>query len=172
MATQSSLPSKLKRSVSAYAGQLTRLVKTYAPAHLRDNIRTIVKETTPGVVRVTVQVTAPDARAQEYGSGLRKDGRLGVKERYPIRPKPGGKLLAFYWETATANPEKFSFLPDGRVILKQVMHPGIKKYKGRGYVRPAVKEWVKGIKNSDINKAVKEALLGDIRKSFQTGWKK
>lgn len=172
MATQSSLPAKLKRSVSVYAGHLTRTVKTYAPNHLKDNVRTTVKEVSPGVIRVTVEVKAPDARAQEYGSGLHKDGRLGVKAKYPIRPKPGHKLLAFQWEIATANPERFSFLPDGRVLLKQVMHPGIKKYKGRGYVRPAVREWVKGIKNSDINKAVKEALLGDIKKAFMTGWKK
>ena len=91
MATPSSLPAKLKRSVSAYAGKLTSLVKSYAPAHLRDNVRTTTVETAPGVVRVTVSVKAPDARAQEYGSGLHKDGRLGKKERYLIKPKPGIK---------------------------------------------------------------------------------
>ena len=169
MATQSSLPAKLKRSVSVYAGHLTRMVKTNAPKHLQDNIKTIVKEVSPGIMRVTVQVTAPDARAQEYGSGLHKDGRMGVKAKYPITPKPGNKYLAFQWEV---HPDNATYLPDGRILLTKVMHPGIKKYKGRGYVRPAVREWVKGIKNSDINKAVKEALLGDIKKAFMTGWKK
>lgn len=169
MATQSSLPARLKRSVSVYAGHLTRMVKAYAPKHLQDDVKTIVKEVSPGVIRVTVQVNAPDARAQEYGSGLHKDGRMGAKAKYPIRPKPGNKYLAFPWDV---HPTNATYLPDGRILLTKVMHPGIKKYKGRGYVRPAVKEWTKNIKNSDINKAVKEALLGDIRKSFQTGWKK
>lgn len=165
---QSSLPAKLKRSVTTYAGQLTRLVKTYAPAHLRDNIRTETKEVSPGVMRVTVRVSAPDARAQEYGSGLHKDGRMGTKAKYPIYPK-NKKLLAFRWDI---HPDNATYLPDGRILLAKVMHPGIKKYKGRGYVRPAVREWTKNIKNSDINKAVKEALLGDVRKAFETGWKK
>jgi len=177
MAVQSSLPAKLKRSASVYAGHLTRMVKTNAPKHLQDNIKTIVKETSPGIVRVTVQVTAPDARAQEYGSGLHKDGRMGAKAKYPIVGKPWLAFMPTNGFKGNAygayNPVTRAGVGDKTVLIKhKVMHPGIKKYKGRGYVRPAVREWVKGIKNSDINKAVKEALLGDIKKAFMTGWKK
>lgn len=165
--------SALLRSARAYAGQLTSLVKSLAPKHLQSGIKTTVTEPQEGRVVISVTAKGEDARAQEYGSGLHTDGRKGAKAKYPIRPKPGNKFLAFHWEVATANPEKFQFLPDGRVILPSVMHPGIKKYKGRGYINPAIKELRKRIrqKGSGLRMEIKRAILGEINKSF-TGAKK
>lgn len=160
--------SALLRSARAYAGQLGSLIKSLAPAHLRDNVRAHADEPSEGVIRIHVEVSGKDAHAQEYGSGLHTDGRKGVKAKYPIRPKPGNKYLAFNWEIANANPQNFQFLPDGRVILPSVMHPGIEKYQGRGYINPAIKELRNRIrqKNNGIRQEVRQAILGEIRKSF------
>ena len=142
------------------------MARSLAPAHLRDNIRTSAVEEGDGVIRITTTVKAPDARAQEYGSGLH--AQKGVKAKYPIRPK-NKKFLAFNWEIATANPEKFNFLPDGRVILNSVQHPGIKAVnEGKGYIRPTYAEFRKKLKgNSELNNAVRRAIISDIRRSFR-----
>lgn len=74
-----------------------------------------------------------DARAQEFGSGLhatrkgfhsknqQPDGRIKI---VPHSPKT---LLIFYWDKI-----------DKKVAVPSVMHPGIKPYKGRGYMREAL----------------------------------
>lgn len=160
--------SALLRSARSYAGQLTSLVKSLAPKHLQSGIKTVVTEPQEGRIIISVSAKGKDAHAQEYGSGIHTDGRKGVKAKYPIRPKPGNKYLAFNWEIANANPQNFQFLPDGRVILPSVMHPGIEKYQGRGYINPAIKELRNRIrqKNSGIRQEVRQAILGEIRKSF------
>lgn len=159
------LPATLLRSLRARAGQLTQLARSLAPKHIAPSIKTTVTEVSEGKVRVRITATAPDARAQEYGSGLH--AQKGAKAKYPIVPKTG-KYLAFRWDVADASPEKFSFLPDGRVILQKVMHPGIEAAnEGRGYIRPALKEFRASIrKNGTINKEIKQAILGDLRASF------
>lgn len=161
------ITSALLRSMRTYAGQLTKLVKSLAPNHLKGNVKTEVIQNTEGSVRLTVSVKGADAHAQEYGSGLHTDGRKGAKAKYPILPK-NKKVLAFHWEIATANPDRFKFLPDGRVMLSRVMHPGIKKYKDRGYVNPAVRELRNRIrqKGSGVKQEVRQAIFGEIRKSF------
>jgi hypothetical protein len=167
MATLSSLPAAIKRSATSYAGQITSMARSLAPAHIRQGISTHVTEEAEGVIRITTISTAIDAHAQEYGSGLQ--AQRGVKAKYPIMPKPGNKLLAFHWEIATANPERFSFLPDGRVLLSSVMHPGIKAVNGgKGYIRPTYAEFRKKIKgNSTLNNDIRKAIVSDIRRSFQ-----
>lgn len=161
--------SALLRSARSYAGQLGTLIKSLAPVHLKDNVQAHADEPSEGVIRIHVEVRGKDAHAQEYGSGLHTDGRKGAKERYPIPKTAGGKLLAFHWDVANANPEKFTFLPDGRVLLKSVMHPGIEKYKGRGYVQPAIKEFRAKIKQkgSGLREEVRQAILGEINRSFK-----
>ena len=152
------------------AGYLTRIAKSLAPTHLQAGISTNVKETAPGSIVMTVTAKGADAHAQEYGSGLRS--QYGKKAKYPIYPKTK-KMLAFKWDIATANPEKFRILPDGRVMLQKVMHPGINRYKGRGYIRPAVRQFTKHLKeNPKVKQEVKDAILGEIRKAFMTGAKK
>lgn len=168
MATQSHLPSALLKSSRAYAGQLTALIKAKAPAHLQKGVKpTTAVEVSPGVIRITATVTGKDARAQEYGSGLRST--YGTKEKYPIPkvPKTPPKFLQFMGTNAF----------DGWLIrTDQVMHPGIAPYSAKGnkgYMRPAIKEWMKKIRTSKtIPDAVRQAILADVRKSFETGWKK
>ena len=114
------------------------------------------------MIRTTA--TAPDARAQEYGSGLR--ARRGPKQKYPIKPN-GHPFLAFHWEVATSNPEQFRMLDDGRVLLPQVMHPGIPPVNnGKGYIRPAQIEIRKRIKK-ELNQEIPNAIRAELRASFK-----
>lgn len=162
----SKLSNNLRRRVSAWAGQLTTLARAYAPDHVRPAIssRTEAKEDGTYIIRVTAsRKIAPDARAQEYGSGLR--ARRGAKQKYPILPRKG-KYLAFHWEVANQNPDRFSFLDDGRVILPKVMHPGIKAANdGKGYIGPAMKDLRKRARR-ELDLDIRSAIMGDLRASF------
>jgi hypothetical protein len=163
--TQSQLPKAIKNRARAWAGQLTSLARSFAPSHVRPAISSHVEEKNEGevIIRVTAdRRIAPDARAQEYGSGLH--ARRGSKHKYPIRPKTK-KFLAFNWEIANANPENFSFLPDGRVILPSVQHPGIQAANGgKGYIAPAVNEIRKRLR--ELKNDVGDAIRIDVRRSF------
>lgn len=154
----------LKRTMQAYAGQITRLARSLAPRHLREGISSHVEEKDGEYIIRTTSVGA-DARAWEYGSGIH--ARRGVKRKYPIRPKPGGKFLAFNWEVANMHPQDFSFLPDGRVIFKSVQHPGIEAANGgKGYVAPAQAQ-IRARLKEQIGKDLRDAILGDLRESFR-----
>lgn len=176
----SRLSNVLKRRAISWAGQLTKLAKAFAPNHLRPFIRSRVevKEDKTFIIRTTVnrnerpleKYGSADARAQEYGSGLR--ARRGAKKKYPIKPKKGHPYIAFYWEVATRSemeaggPGKFKFLPDGRVYFPQVNHPGIKAAnQGKGYIAPAIKELKRRAKD-ELKSDIKQAILGDLRQSF------
>lgn len=156
----------LKRRAVSWAGQLTRLAKAYAPNHVKPAISSHVEDKSNGtfIIRITAdRAKVPDARAQEFGSGLR--ARRGVKKKYPIVPK-NRTLLAFNWEVADANPERFHFLPDGRVTFKKVMHPGIQAAnEGQGYIAPAMKE-LRAKAKAELTKEIKDAIVGDLRESF------
>lgn len=164
--TISRLAGTLKARATAWAGELTTLARSFAPNHVQPAISSHVEEKNEGefIIRITAdRRIAPDARAQEFGSGLH--AKRGLKAKYPILPK-NGKMLAFHWEIADANPERFSFLPDGRVILPSVQHPGIEAANdGQGYIAPAMKELKKRAK-AQLNLEVKNAILGDLRESF------
>ena len=75
---------------------------------------------------------APFAWAFEKGSGLHSEEGAG---KYPIRPVDKD-WLAFFWPEAQ-NPDALNYLPDGRVIIGQVMHPGI---AAKPYIRPTIVE--------------------------------
>lgn len=172
------LTSALKRRATSWAGQLTKLSKALAPDHLKRYIVSRVEQKETGfIIRTTVNRNAnpiekygsADARAQEYGSGLR--ARRGAKKKYPIKPK-NKKILAFYWEVATRSemeagrPGKFMFAPDGRVLMHQVNHPGIKAANnGQGYIAPAMRELRKRGK-AELKNDIRQAILGDLRQSF------
>lgn len=160
------LQGNLKRRAAAWAGNLTKLAKSYAPRHIQSAISSRVEEKQDGtfVIRITAnRKIASDARAQEYGSGIHS--KRGAKVKYPITPRKG-KLLAFHWDVADANPERFSFLPDGRVILPSVQHPGIEAANsGKGYIAPAVRELRKKARQ-ELDKDIRDAILGDLRRSF------
>lgn len=161
----SSLSTTLLRSARSIAGQLTSLAKSKAPKHLQAGISTHVTEETEGVIRITLETKGTDARAQEYGSGL-QDRKSPHK--YPITPKPGHKYLAFQWDVAEAHPEVAKFLPDGRFFITKVMHPGIHAVnEEQGYVRPALKEFRKYLKEGNFPDEIRSAIVSDIRRSFR-----
>ena len=171
------LTDNIRRRSISWAGQLTKLAKANAPAHLRPYIHSRVEDKDGKLVlRVYInrrenqaqKYGSMDARAQEYGSGIR--ARRGSKQKYIIRPK-NKKILAFHWEVADANPENFTFAPDGRVLLHSVNHPGIKAANdGKGYIAPAMNE-LRRRARKELDKDVRQAILGDLRVSFTTGRK-
>lgn len=165
--------SALRRRAIAWAGQLTMLAQEYAPVHIRPYIHSRTEESEDGsiIIRTTVnrnenpleKYGSADARAQEYGSGLR--ARRGPKQKYPILPK-NKKVLAFHWDVADNNPEQFNFAADGRVLLKSVQHPGIEAVNdGKGYIGPAQAEIRKRAK-AELGIDLRNAILGDLRESF------
>lgn len=160
------LQGNLKRRAAAWAGNLTKLARSLAPNHVRPAISSHVETKGDGtyLIRITAsRKIAPDARAQEYGSGLHS--RRGTKRKYPILPKTR-KVLAFYWDVAEANPENFSFLPDGRVMLASVQHPGIEAAnQGAGYIAPAINELRKRAR-AELTQDVRDAIFSDLRRSF------
>lgn len=157
----------LQRRAIAWAGQLTSLAKNLAPNHVRPAISSHVEKKDEGtfLIRITSdRKIAPDARAQEFGSGIHSK-KFGKKDFITIRPK-NKKVLAFPWEVANASPEKFKFLPDGRVMLPSVQHPGIEAANGgQGYIAPAIKE-LRARARADLDREVRQAILGDLRESF------
>lgn len=142
------------------------MAKALAPSHVRSAISSRTEQKGDGtfIIRITAdRKIAPDARAWEYGSGLH--AKRGKKEKYPILPKTK-KFLAFDWEIANANPERFSFLPDGRVMLASVQHPGIEaENEGEGYIRPAIHE-LKRRARAELTDDIRKAIVGDIRDAF------
>lgn len=173
------LTNALKRRCASWAGQLTRLAKSFAPNHLQPYIQSHVEQKdSEFIIRTTVSRNAnpaekygsADARAQEYGSGLK--ARRGAKRKYPINPK-NKKVLAFYWEKATASKMagddksgKFTFLPDGRVAFGMVNHPGIQAANnGQGYIAPAIKVLRLRAKQ-ELSSDVRQVIMGDLRQSF------
>jgi hypothetical protein len=169
------LANNLKRRASAWAGQLTSLAKSFAPNHVEPAISSKVETKEDGTytIRITAdRRIAPDARAQEFGSGLH--ARRGVKKKYVIAPKYK-KVLAFHWdvldnpETAQQvfdSPKFLGFAPDGRGLFRYVEHPGIQAANaGKGYIAPAMRELRKRAK-ADLSKEIKDAIVGDLRESF------
>lgn len=160
------LSDNLRRRSSAWAGQLTKLARSFAPDHIRSAISSTTESKDNGtfIIRITAdRRVAPDARAWEYGSGIR--ARRGSKQKYPITPKTR-KFLAFHWEVADQNPENFTFLDDGRVLLPSVMHPGIQAANnGQGYIGPAMKA-LKQKARAELNQDIRNAIVSDLRVSF------
>ncbi len=166
------LHTMLKNQARYWAGQMTMLAKSLAPNHIKPVIHSKVEERGEGtfIIRTTAdRRLAPDARAWEYGSGLKS--RRGAKKKYIIKPKTK-KLLAFYWDVATISemefgrPGKFTFAPDGRVTFHSVMHPGIQAAnQGKGYIAPAAVEIRKRMK-AKLRKDVGDAIRFELRSAF------
>ena len=156
--------------VRGYAGLITKTAKEYAPNnHLKNNIVSTV-EISQGKYIIRVRVTGPDARAREYGSGIhaRRSAtsrhQLGPKGKILIRPKAGKKFLAFPWDVANDNIPR---LPDGRVLLREVQHPGVEAANnGKGYIAPAVNDVRKQIRER-FGRDVARGIRLDIRAAFK-----
>jgi hypothetical protein len=116
------LKTSLKNRARAWAGQMTRLAKQFAPEHVRPAISSSVEEKNGGesfiIHTIADRRIAPDARAQEHGSGLH--AQRGAKQKYPIRPKDK-KMLAFdenaggTWDYSSGMPALRA--PDGRGLF-------------------------------------------------------
>ena len=170
--TTSSLSAALLRSARGIAGQLTILIKQNAPRHLQDNIKTTVVEEAEGVIRITPSVIAPDARAQEYGSGLQDRKRPHEIKIFPVK----GKMLAFLGthgygnEFSQYDPTTRQGVGDKNIVLTKAVlhHPGIHAVNGgKGYVRPALKEFRKYIKEGSFPDEIRGAIVSDIRRAFR-----
>lgn len=172
--SSSSLSTVIKVRARAWAAQLTILAKGFAPNHLKPYIQSRVEDSgdNTAIIRITVDKNAnpaqkggsADARAQEYGSGIHSK-KYGQKNFITILPK-NRTVLAFPWEVASQAPDRFKFLPDGRVMLASVQSPGIEAANGgEGYIAPAIKELKKRGK-AELSADVRQAILSDIRKSF------
>lgn len=167
------LANNLRRRASAWAGQLTSLAKSLAPNHVAPAISSKVEEKDDGtfIIRITAdRKKAPDARAQERGSGLH--AKRGLKQKYPILPK-NKRMLAFY-ENANGTwnydmhdpPVPRIHIQDGRGLFYGVMHPGIEAANGgEGYIAPAMKE-LKARARENLTKDIRDAIVGDLRESF------
>lgn len=176
------LYSNLRRRAAAWAGQLTKLAKGYAPAHIRPAISSHTEDKGDGtyIIRLTADRRLPlqpretspnDVRAQEFGSG--EHSRRGSKQKYPIFPV-NGTYLAFNenangtWDySLTTPPMPHSHLPDGRGIFTHVMHPGIEAANGgEGFMAPAISD-LKARAREELDEDIRKAILGDLREGFR-----
>lgn len=98
---------------------------------------------------------APEAMAYEYGSGIHSE----KGEAYVILPREK-RALAFFWDKANASIPR---LPDGRVLLQKVNHPGV---AAKPYIEPSLEELrktVKGIISVQVKKSL-SAAFGEANK--------
>lgn len=164
----------LQRIATRWAQMLTTIAKEFAPNHIKEYIHSRTSQESEGKFSITVSVDlnanpvqkygSADARAQELGSGLHTT-QYGRMDYIPILPKQR-KFLAFHWEVADADPSRFRFLPDGRVMLRSVKSPGIHPYKGLGYLKPAVEE-LRAQGKDDLDKEIRQAVTSDLRIAFK-----
>lgn len=166
------LTPRLRNKMRSWAGQITKLAHKNLGKFRK--LITVQSKVIEQESRLSIESTAKGvtSRAYEYGSGIHS--RLSKKSPKQIAPKGKilikpvrKKVLAFYWDVAEANPDRFVFAPDGRVLLPHVKHPGVKAAnEGRGYLGPAVNEVRKQIRK-ELPKETREAVLATFRRSFK-----
>ena len=147
--------------------------KAYAPNHLRETINSTQGQIAQGTYRITSTASGKDARAQEYGSGLR--ATRGPKTKYVIAPKTK-RYLAFPWDVVHPFPEY-----QGKAVIirywqpegardKTVKHPGIPPANsGKGYMRPAGRETVEYLKKQLVGQgkiAIKAEIIAGFREKL------
>lgn len=103
---------------------------------------------------------APAAAAYEFGSG--EHATRGNVGKYPIVPKEK-KFLAFHWPKVDGEPG-FRRLPDGRVLLYKVEHPGV---EARPYMKPALEEMKSRMAQAIGQRFVTEVIFQSIREAFR-----
>jgi hypothetical protein len=161
-----------------YAARLTVLAREYAPVHLREGISSKA-DINDDEYKITIIAIGVDARAQEYGSGIRSKRskvskyQLGPKGKIRIAPKTK-KYLAFPWQRIHPFP-----IYDGEAVIirwwqpkeirnKSVLHPGIRPAnKGAGYISPAIKDVRKEI-NKKLSKDGKNGINMEFKKVFKS----
>lgn len=154
----------LERLAKNIADQMVRRSKGYAPTErIRANIFSRRERTRDTVsIRVGVNLTAaPEARAYEYGSGMRaRRSRTSPNQPAPFGPiviRPVNKRhLTFFWEAV-----------GGVVSFNKVNHPGVeaKPDPDEGYLAKARRE-VKNERRSELSKSLSRAVLSDIHEAW------
>jgi hypothetical protein len=99
---------------------------------------------------------APAAAAYEWGSGIH--ATKGSPGTYPIVPK-NHNYLAFFWPKVDGDPS-FRRLPDGRVLLASVKHPGVAP---RPYLVPTIQETKEEFKKI-LGQGFKAEILQGVNK--------
>ena len=126
-------------SILASLAEIGRIFADKAKAKSEENntpeIKFFVGQPTQTGEIAFIEITAshPAVRAYEWGSGIH--ATKGTPETYPIVPK-NKTYLAFMWPKVDGDPS-FRRLPDGRVLLKQVSHPGV---AARPFLAPTVED--------------------------------
>lgn len=142
---------------------LQRTVREFAPSHLRQYIK--VERARDGetvILRVSVNIRAnpaqkygsKDARAQEFGSGLR--AQIGQTGYISIVPKRR-RFLKFAgtndWEGQT-------------IFTQHVNSPGIPAANsGEGYIRPAIREF-ESVLIPQLDPTIRQAVNFEVRTWF------
>jgi hypothetical protein len=182
------------KQVSAIRKYMKEKAASLAPNHIKKHIGAVVTSRTDGwsikwIVNVHEDGQTADAAAQEYGSGL-----YGAeKKKYIIAPKKPGGVLAFSWEVAdhaalqgninrrmgdarragmTAADARrdgskfYGFGTGGKLLFNWVEHPGIRPYKGRGYLGEAMRLGQNEISDM-VLKGAKDGLVKEIYQAFR-----
>lgn len=130
-------------------------IRNNAPTtRIKENVMiSAITEYSGGGMSADIKISAPEARAYEFGSGLH--GEDGQTYRIPKE----GFGLAFEWdkvdETTPIGPKFRGILDDGRGLFRFVDHPGV---EARPYARPSVEENL-----SQLRKSIGEALVQSIK---------
>jgi len=165
------LDSAVGRRMAAWAGQIAKIAKEFAPQHIKPYIKgAVTKSGRKYAIVLSVDLNANpvqkygsrDAAAQEYGSGIRAQVWSGNSGRnyIPIVPKEK-PYLVFNWDKAIT-PKN----PKGIVRTLKVKSPGIYPYKGAGYMGIAIQEWRASAKG-EMSVEVKNAVTNDLRVAFK-----
>jgi hypothetical protein len=96
------------------------------------------------------------AGAYEWGSGIHRT--KGTPGTYTIKPK-NASMLAFDWPKVAGEPG-FMRLPDGRVLLASVQHPGV---DARPYLKPTIMETREEFKKI-LGQGFKAEILSGVNK--------
>jgi hypothetical protein len=107
-----------------------RSVSEKAPSDIAFTVTSPIEQ--GGVSSIEVHATHPAVAAFEYGSGIHAKESPG---KYPIDPV-SKNFLAFLWPKVNGDPS-FRRLPDGRVLLSHVEHPGV---EARPFMKPTLQE--------------------------------
>jgi len=146
-----------------------RKARQLAPKHLQSVIKSTHSKRADTVHVISMVAEAPDAAAQEFGSGLR--ATRGAKAKYIIAPKTK-KYLAFPWDVSHPFP-----VYQGKAVINRfwqpeearnrtVKHPGIPPYRGRGYLNPAADETIDLLKRELRTKAsvsIKKDIIVSVK---------
>ena len=168
--TGENLKATLKSTATQWAREFTQLAKAKAPKHIAKHI-TSSSSVTDDTASISFTVKRVDARTADgaisnYGTLDALAQEYGANP-HAILPKTR-KYLAFKWDTVQITPTKKN--PEGKVILRHVMHPGHAAHNGEGYFRPAAKEFRANLKNSTSQ--FRDAINLDVRNSLNQIGKK